>query len=140
MKKTNFALVIFSLLFAAAGSALAGAFIISFQVKSENDNVVLEWSAKDENGLDFYAIERRTYKTEFLRLPDKIFPNSNGNGVNSYRFVDRSAYKTSDNVYIYRLAIVNKDGSVNHSGESSVLHNNVSGVKRTWGSIKAMFR
>lgn len=136
MKKTNFTLIILAIVFAVTGSILAGAFIISFQVSSINDNIVLEWSTKDENDLDYYAIERRTVKTEFVRLPDRIYPNGNF----YYKFVDRSAYKTTDNVYVYRLAIVNKNGTVDHSGEYSVLHNNVSGVKRTWGSIKAMFR
>ncbi|MGE5496673.1 MAG: hypothetical protein ACM3Q2_01270 [Syntrophothermus sp.] len=129
------AFLLFSV-FAVTGSVIAGAFIISFQVKSENDNIVVEWSTKDESELDYYAVERKTYRTEYVRLQEKIYPNGN----NYYRFVDKSAYKTTDNVYTYRVAIVNKNGTVDHSGELAVVHQNVSGVKRTWGSIKAMFR
>jgi hypothetical protein len=56
----------------------------------------------------------------------------------SYQFIDKSAYKTSDAIYKYRLAIVNQDGSTSYSQELTV--RSLSGVKRTWGSIKAMFR
>ncbi|MGE5681893.1 MAG: hypothetical protein ACM34K_13520 [Bacillota bacterium] len=140
MKKINFAIIIFPMLLAVTSSLIAGAFIISFQVKSENDNIVLEWSTKDEIDLDYYAVERRTPQSEWSRLPEKIYPN----GSNFYRYIDRSAYKTTDNFYIYRIAIINRTSSEGiketHSSEVSVRHHDVSGVKRTWGSIKAMFR
>jgi len=42
-------------------------------------------------------------------------------------------------IFIYRLKIVDTNGQASYSNEVSVSHN-VSGVKRTWGSIKAMFR
>lgn len=56
----------------------------------------------------------------------------------SYQFVDKSAYKTSDAFYRYRVAIVDNSGYTSYSQEIAV--SSLSGVKRTWGSIKAMFR
>ena len=59
----------------------------------------------------------------------------------NYEYTDQTAFKTNDQVYKYRIEIVDKDGSLSYSKEMSVLHNNgISGVKRTWGSIKALFR
>ncbi|MBE2279223.1 MAG: hypothetical protein IAE91_02440 [Ignavibacteriaceae bacterium] len=57
----------------------------------------------------------------------------------SYSFLDEGAYKSSDVLYIYRLKIIDKDNTQAYSKEISVNHA-VSGVKKTWGSIKAMFR
>jgi len=56
-----------------------------------------------------------------------------------YSYTDRTAYKTSDNVYVYRLRIVESGGTASFSQDVPVTHS-VSSVKRTWGSIKAMFR
>jgi hypothetical protein len=62
-------------------------------------------------------------------------------GSNSlYTYVDRSAYKDTESVYVYRLKILEaSSGPSSYSNEITVSHS-VSSVKRTWGSIKAMFR
>ena len=58
-----------------------------------------------------------------------------------YEYIDETAYKTTGSVYVYRIAIVDNDGTVTYSEEVSVLHDTINGgVKETWGSIKALFR
>ncbi len=42
--------------------------------------------------------------------------------------------------YAYGLVIVDQDGSRSEPMHTFVTHNGVSSVKRTWGSIKALFR
>jgi hypothetical protein len=118
-----------------ASAVYAGAFLDYFHGHSEGDNVRLEWRTGEEVNLQSFVIERKTPQSPFVELAT-IDPK----GSNSfYSFLDEAAYKTEDLVFIYRLKIVDNDGPTSFSSEVTVSHN-VSGVKRTWGSIKAMFR
>jgi len=126
--------VLFSILFIVT-SIYAGAFLDYFHGRSEGDDVRLEWKTGEESHLQKFTIERKTPKSPFVELTS-IEPE----GSNSYyTYLDEAAYKTEDLVFIYRLKIVDSDGTKSYSSEVTVSHN-VSGVKRTWGSIKAMFR
>jgi hypothetical protein len=112
-----------------------GAFLDYFQGRSEGDDVRLEWKTGEESNLQHFIVERKTPQNSYSDIAT-IQPK----GSNSYYYyVDQSAYKSNDMVFIYRLKIVETNGQVSYSAEVTVSHN-VSGVKRTWGSIKAMFR
>ena len=122
-------------IFALISTAFAGAFLDYFHVRSEGDNVVVEWKTSLETNLDKFVVERRSPQGVFIEL-ETIAPK----GSNSfYKYTDKGAYKTTDLLFIYRLKIVDSDNSFTYSSEASISLS-VSGVKRTWGSIKAMFR
>ncbi|HLG31620.1 MAG TPA: hypothetical protein VI362_01170 [Ignavibacteriaceae bacterium] len=113
----------------------AGAFLDYFYGRSEGDDVRLEWKTSEEVNLQHFKVERKTPQSQFSEITT-VDPK----GSNSYySYLDQSAYKSNDMVFIYRLKIVDLDGQTSYSAEVTVSHN-VSGVKRTWGSIKAMFR
>jgi len=114
----------------------AGAFISYFHGRSNGDNIVLDWQTGQESHLKNFVIERKTPISGFVELATI---NSKGNNSN-YTFTDDNAYKTNDAVYIYRLRLNEEDGNVSFSSEVTVTHGGLSGVKRTWGSIKALFR
>ncbi|MCH7722793.1 MAG: hypothetical protein IIC76_05545 [Bacteroidetes bacterium] len=127
-------IILFSILVIAA-AVYAGTFLDYFQGRSEGEDVLLEWKTSAEVDLKHFAIERKTPQNPYIELAI-VEPK----GSNSfYSYVDEAAYKTVDLVFIYKLKIVDNDGSTSFSAEVTVSHN-VSGVKRTWGSIKAMFR
>jgi hypothetical protein len=118
-----------------ASTVFAGATLYYFNARSENDNIKLEWKTQDEINLKHFVIERKNPNGPFVELAT-LQPK----GENSYYYyIDESAYKTTDLVFIYRLKIVENDNKVSLSSEVTVSHS-ISGVKRTWGSIKAMFR
>ena len=124
-----FSLITFSLLF-------AGARVENFNADSDGDNIILTWNSFEEPDVKHY---------EILRGPRKDVLNYlsvvNAKGDNSsYSFVDETAYKTSETVYAYGLVIRDNDGSKSEIMHTRILHENVSSVKRTWGSIKALFR
>ena len=127
--------VVFLTLIIAAGSLIAGAFLDFFYAKSEDGKVKIEWKTTSESNLKEFVIERRTYNTSYTEV-SRISPK----GSNSYYvFYDEGAYKTTDVIYVYRLKINERDNTSSYSREVSVSHS-VSGFKKTWGSIKAMFR
>jgi hypothetical protein len=113
----------------------AGTFLEYFQGRSEGEDIRLEWKTREEVNLQHFKVERKTPQSAFVDITT-IEPK----GSNSYyTYLDQSAYKTDNMLFIYRLKIVDTNGQVAYSNEVSVSHS-VSGVKRTWGSIKAMFR
>ena len=126
--------VIFTL-FLLVSAALAGALIDYFHAQTEGENVKLEWKTTEETNLANFILQRKTSDTQFIDLAT-INPTGN-NSV--YSYIDQAAYKMTNPIFQYRLKIVDRDGSTTFSQQVSVSPN-ISGVKRTWGSIKAMFR
>ncbi|MFC2103504.1 hypothetical protein ACFLSS_03640 [Bacteroidota bacterium] len=117
------------------GSVYAGAFLDYFHGRSENEDIRLEWKTSEEINLDKFIVERKSHNSPYTEIASIEPKGSNS----TYNYLDESAYKTNDMVFIYRLKIMEIDGTVSYSSEVRVSHS-VSGVKRTWGSIKAMFR
>ncbi len=132
MKRISLILVII----AFVGTAFSGAYFNFFTARSESENIVLKWETQEENNIEYFAVERKTPNTSFI-LIDKIDPKGDNS---SYTYTDKNIYKTNDDLYVYRIAIHEYNNSnVTYSAEVSVSHY-LSNVKRTWGSIKAMFR
>ena len=108
----------------------------SLQARSDGNNVTIQWGSTDESGIVNYVIERRAGTNgEFLILAEVGVKGSNS----SYEYIDYSAFKTNGSIYQYRIKIVSQQGLIEYSKVVTVSHN-VSSVKRTWGSLKAMFR
>jgi hypothetical protein len=126
-------LILFLIL--SAGIILPGVFLVQFTVSSISGNVVLDWHCSSETNLKDYVIQRKTVNGNYSDIAS-VQSRSDMN----YEYVDQTAYKTDDQVYTYRLKIIDNDGSLSYSQEIPVLHNTISSVKRTWGSIKALFR
>ncbi len=108
----------------------------SLRASSDGANVILQWVTADETNVARFDVERRTGTEGSFVAIASIDPK----GPSSYEFVDYSVFRKSATVYQYRVKVVFLDGSAPiYSGPVSVSHT-VSGVRRTWGSIKAMFR
>ena len=62
-------------------------------------------------------------------------------GNNSlYQYVDDTAFRVSESIYKYQVKVVFSNGQAPlYYGPITVSHK-TSDVRRTWGSIKAMFR
>ena len=131
----KFKYYLYILVLLAVAALYAGTFLEYFHGRSEGEDIRLEWKTREEVNLQHFKIERKTPQNSFVEI-STVQPK----GSNSYyTYLDQSAYKTTDMIFIYRLKIVDTNGQTSYSNEVTVSHS-VSGVKRTWGSIKAMFR
>lgn len=117
---------------AAAGNIREG----TLQARSDGSNITIQWGSTDESNIREFAIERRSGTVgDFISIA--VIAKK---GTNSfYEYIDRSAFKSSGTVYQYRVKVVTVSGPAEYSTILTVSHN-VSSVKRTWGSLKAMFR
>lgn len=131
----KFNIVKILLVLSFVGTVFAGATLYYFNARSENESIKLEWKTQDESNVRHFIIQRKNPGNSYVDIAT-VMPKGNNS---YYTFTDETAYKTQDLVFIYRLKIVDNDNTVSHSSEVTVSHS-ISGVKRTWGSIKAMFR
>ncbi len=128
-------IVTFGLFLLITSAVFAGAYLEYFSARSEYGNVKLEWKTADETNVREFVVERKTLHGNYISL-GTITPK----GDNSlYSFIDENVFKTTDYLFVYRIKIVDRDSKYTFSKEVTVTHN-ISDVKRTWGSIKAMFR
>ena len=111
----------------------------SLQGRSDGSNVYVQWGTSAESAVRTFSVERRASTSgDFMEIG--VLPARGGNS--DYEYIDRSAFKTDSptaTLYQYRVKVVDYDGTVTYSKAVTVSHN-VSSVKRTWGSLKAMFR
>jgi len=127
-----FAVVVFGAAF-ALGDAISPT---SISGSSDAQGVHLKWVSVDETGVARYEIWRSPGNAQHYDYLGKKMPAGSGT---MYEFDDDTAFKTTDNFYSYEIRVVFSNGST-VSYFISVTTRNVSSVRRTWGSIKAMFR
>ncbi len=113
-----------------------GAFIQYFNAVSSGDNIVLTWQTLNEENVKEFVIFRGPDRDHLAQIAVVEAKGDNS----EYTYIDENAYKTNESFYAYALIIVDTDGSRSEPIFAFVTHNGVSSVKRTWGSIKALFR
>lgn len=109
----------------------------SLQASSDGANVTLRWISEDEAGVQRFDIQRRSGVDGSFSTIASIDPK----GASLYEFIDYSAFLKAATLYQYQIVIHFSDQSkpAQVFGPLTVSHT-VSGVRRTWGSIKSMFR
>jgi len=130
MKKV---LLLFALILSSG--LIGSAFLDSFTARSDGNQIQLNWTTSNETNLRSFAIERKTVNGTFVQVSEIAAKGSNSN----YSYIDDNIYKTTAYIYVYRLRIIDNNDNYTYSKELSVSHS-LSDIKRTWGSIKAMFR
>ena len=123
-------LPLISTLFAGARIAEPGV-----TARSTGNDVIIIWQTLEETNLKHFVVQRKSQGGPFADIAT-VMPEKN----RYYEYVDETAYKISESIYVYRIAIVDNNGTTTYSSEVTVLHDNISSVKKTWGSIKALFR
>lgn len=108
----------------------------SLSASSNGNDITIRWQSEDESGVLRYEIERKAgMNGQFLFLVQIPLQGNNS----SYTYVDDSAFRTLESIYQYRVKVSFGNGTAAYYGPITVTHS-VSSVRRTWGSIKAMFR
>jgi len=129
--------------FAMAFSATSSVTFSDFRASSGSDGIILRWTTSQENDIKDFAVEKASQVNgQFYQLDGTITATGAGS---IYQFVDKELYKTTSSaIYTYRVRADGNDGSTYYSSTISQPYDFSSGLsgvaKRTWGSIKAMFR
>jgi hypothetical protein len=113
--------------------------VVDFHAYRNSNYAMLEWATERETSLSKFVIQRSTDNMNWTKIGD-ITPEIGDSSVRrEYRFIDRSIFKITIGNFYYRLIIVSQDGQTTIY-DVVVSISGSSGIKHTWGSIKAMFR
>ena len=130
--------ILFLILF-SSGFLYAAVTLQYFVSRDNADGVFVEWKTSDEAGTAKFEIERSADSPDNFIYID--YKNANGNN-SYYSYQDNSVeYNNgrSTSIYFYRLKCVEGNGNFTYTNHITVSHT-VSGIRSTWGSIKAIFR
>ena len=127
--------IIKSILFLSISFLFLGVYYSDFNIVSDSDNIILSWHTMQEGNLSETVVMRKVHDGVYAEVA-----TINAKGDNSsYTYTDENAFKIEDGVYKYQLKFKDSDGTFSLSSEQAVTHL-TSVKKRTWGSIKALFR
>lgn len=108
----------------------------SYGYTIENNQPVVRWIALVETDLARYELHRRTrFDSGFEKLAEI---DSRGSGY-EYTYRDAQVYKVTGETVEYELFSVSTNGVHTSHGVLTVDYTPTA-VRRTWGSIKAMFQ
>lgn len=110
----------------------------SFTVEQTEQGVVITWVSKKEEGLVEYVLERSAPMSNGEFVEVEQFP-SKGAG-STYRYTDTQLYKSVGEMVDYRLSAKLQDGGDPVWLKEEQVNYASTAVRRTWGSIKAMFQ
>lgn len=140
MKKSLVNIKLLALLILFGSGLLYGAVTLQFFTARDNSNgILVEWKTGSEGNTSKFEIERSADTPDnFIFIDTK-----NATGNNSYySYLDNSVEiqnGRSSSVYFYRLKCIESNGNYTYTNHITVSHT-VSGIRSTWGSIKAIFR
>ncbi len=133
MKFTAF--IIFVLFFVVS-LAFANFIFLEYSATPSNNSVIIEWITKSESGVARFII-LRSLDDKFFREIDTV--ESEGTGTN-YSYTDNNVLFKDSQTFFYKLKAVRSDDSVVEETQSLIVHPNISGIYRTWGAIKELFK
>lgn len=117
------------------GTALANVVFSRFDARTEGNDIVVSWESSVESGVREYVLERKTlFDAQFVEMA-RISPHGTNN---LYTYRDERVFKVQSEQVSYRLRIVNDDNSFVVT-DAITIDYTPTAVRRTWGSIKAMF-
>ena len=140
-KSPIFFIILFLLILPAL--VLTATRICDFHGKRQNNTVILEWATEEETDLAKFMIQRTNDINDaysWLTIGEKTPLAESAGGRREYNFTDNTIFKNQfSGTFYYRLMIVNSQGQQSEH-DVIVSISGTSGIRHTWGSIKAMFR
>lgn len=109
----------------------------SFIISNSDGDVTVRWEAQVEENVEEYVLKRHTpYSNGTFEVIERIAAHGVGK---PYEYRDQDIYKASSEEVQYRLEAVYRDGT-EYVIDTERLNYEPTAVRRTWGSIKAMFQ
>ena len=106
--------------------------------QSNGSSIVVRWATLDETGVQGFQVLRRSgISGDFVPINGTLIVPKGNNST--YEYTDADVFKITSGLFQYKVRIVNGDNPSPETEIVSVSHVS-SAPRRTWGSIKAMFR
>ena len=138
MKRSRILTGFLLLLALGVGTVLSAVIRGKPTAQSNGSSITVHWESLDETGVQRYEVLRRSGGSLDYVLIGTVAELKGNNSA--YEFVDNNVFKTTDGVYRYKIRVINGQNPAPESEPTDPVSHFTSAAKRTWGSIKAMFR
>ena len=103
--------------------------------------IVIRWSVSREVEVQKYTLKRKMIHDDSFQFLTDINPAAVSGTGHNYEYIDRNVFKSTagSEPVIYELHVDFADGTSRHIGQAEVNYT-ATAIRRTWGSIKAMFQ
>ncbi|MCH8557453.1 MAG: hypothetical protein LAT84_06525 [Balneolia bacterium] len=138
--KLFYASIFIGFLLMAANTVVITQFLADIPDPNKNE-IKLTWVAQDEVNLQHYEIRRKMVRDQEFYTIATVAPQPPSATPNSYEYTDRNVFRNNENSepVTYELNAVFTNGDRSFVGQAEVNYTSTA-VRRTWGSIKAMFQ
>jgi hypothetical protein len=109
---------------------------LEYSANPSNNSVVIEWVTKSESGVSKFLILRSVDDQNFIEIGSLIVEKAGYN----YSFTDDNVLFKDSQTFFYKIRAVRSDNSSIEETQSLIVHPNISGIYRTWGAIKELFK
>ncbi len=139
MKKAVRGILVLIMLVTMSALLVAGVIIKERPTAQSNGtDIIVRWVTVDETGVQKFEVLRRSGMSGDFFVIGTIDQLKGGNN-STYEYVDKSVFKSSAGLYQYKIRVINGETPAPETEIVTVSHL-ASAAKRTWGSIKALFR
>ncbi len=107
-----------------------------YSATPETNKVTIRWRTSSETDVVMFTILRSMDDQSFNEV-NTISAKGQGQ---DYTFIDENVIFKSSQTFFYKIRAVRSDNSTIEETQSFFVNPNISGIYRTWGAIKAMFR
>ncbi len=124
-------------------TSLADVFKPGSPSRGTGSGLTIRWETSDESEVIKFEVYRREYRSGGMGPAEKIADIAARRLSSSvYQIEDAGIFKTADRVLEYEIRAVDGQGIVVETAKMTTWFSTglTSTAKRTWGSIKAMFR
>jgi len=116
--------------------AFANFIFLEYSATPSNNSVVVEWLTKSESGVTKFVILRSSDDQNFMEIGIVSAEEAGHN----YSFTDNNVLFKDTQTFFYKLRAIRSDDSSIEETQSLIVHPNISGIYRTWGAIKELFK
>lgn len=108
-----------------------------FTIVEEGGDLIISWQTEEESEVREYELQRMTRFTngQFVKV-EALPPHGTSK---AYLYRDEQIFKSSSEQVDYRLEVIYSDGVRQQLAREQVNYTSTA-IRRTWGSIKAMFQ
>jgi fibronectin type 3 domain-containing protein len=116
--------------------AFAGTVFVEYSATPLDNKVNINWKTGSETGVDQFQIKRSSDDNLYVEIG---VVNKQGDG-SEYEYIDDNVIFKGGQTFFYKIRAIKSNGSLVEESQSLIVNPNISGIYRTWGAIKAMFR
>lgn len=105
-------------------------------------SMVIRWETADESGAQTFEVYRREFRSGGMGPAEKVGEIAARGTSSLYQMEDVGIFKSADRILEYEVRAVDRQGVVIEAVKMTTVFSTglTSAARRTWGSIKAMFR